>query len=69
MTYFPFIHVNDLKKNLLLIPAGSSPKGFSEKFYLVVIECTQENRSLLQMWNLHLKSVPVSLGKFFFFLI
>uniref|UniRef100_A0A5F9DGJ7 DmX-like protein 1 n=1 Tax=Oryctolagus cuniculus TaxID=9986 RepID=A0A5F9DGJ7_RABIT len=42
---------------------SSSPKGFSEKFYLVVIECTQENRSLLHMWNLHLKSVPVSLDE------
>ncbi|XP_069481661.1 dmX-like protein 1 isoform X2 [Ambystoma mexicanum] len=35
--------------------------GFSEKFYLVVIEYTDENRSVLHMWNLHLKSVPVSM--------
>ncbi|XP_063310187.1 dmX-like protein 1 isoform X1 [Pelobates fuscus] len=36
--------------------------GFSEKFYLVVIECTKEKRSVLHMWNLHLRSVPVSVG-------
>ncbi|XP_069932131.1 dmX-like protein 1 isoform X6 [Oryctolagus cuniculus] len=52
-----------LGKDSILSDAGSSPKGFSEKFYLVVIECTQENRSLLHMWNLHLKSVPVSLDE------
>ncbi|XP_062045262.1 dmX-like protein 1 isoform X4 [Lepus europaeus] len=51
------------KDSILSDAAGSSPKGFSEKFYLVVIECTQENRSLLHMWNLHLKSVPVSLDE------
>uniref|UniRef100_A0A8C3C1C2 Dmx like 1 n=1 Tax=Cairina moschata TaxID=8855 RepID=A0A8C3C1C2_CAIMO len=33
--------------------------GFSEKFYLIVMEYTQ-NRSLLHMWHLHLKSIPVS---------
>ncbi|XP_018412810.1 PREDICTED: dmX-like protein 1 [Nanorana parkeri] len=37
-----------------------SPHGFSEKFFLVVIECTKEKRSILHMWKLHLKSVPVS---------
>ncbi|XP_048190248.1 dmX-like protein 1 isoform X2 [Perognathus longimembris pacificus] len=42
---------------------GSLANGFSEKFYLVVIECTQDNRSLLRMWNLHLKSIPVSLDE------
>lgn len=52
-----------LGKDSILSDAGSSPKGFSEKFYLVVIECTPENRSLLHMWNLHLKSVPVSLDE------
>jgi hypothetical protein len=41
----------------------SSCNGFSEKFYLVVIECTEDNRSLLRMWDLHLRSTPVSLGK------
>uniref|UniRef100_A0A5F8GCU3 Dmx like 1 n=1 Tax=Monodelphis domestica TaxID=13616 RepID=A0A5F8GCU3_MONDO len=43
---------------------GNQPNGFSEKFYLVVIEFTQDNRSLLHMWNLHLKSIPVSVGKY-----
>ncbi|XP_010632202.1 dmX-like protein 1 isoform X1 [Fukomys damarensis] len=52
-----------LGKDCILSSTGSSPNGFSEKFYLVVIECTQDNRSLLHMWNLHLKSVPVSLDE------
>ncbi|XP_011925807.1 PREDICTED: dmX-like protein 1 isoform X7 [Cercocebus atys] len=51
-----------LGKDNISSNAGSSPNGFSEKFYLIVIECTQDNRSLLHMWNLHLKSIPVSLG-------
>lgn len=59
------MHVSSEK--ILLIPPGSSPNGFSEKFYLIVIECTQDNRSLLHMWNLHLKSIPVSLGESFLF--
>ncbi|XP_032281306.1 dmX-like protein 1 isoform X5 [Phoca vitulina] len=52
-----------LGKDRILPDAGSSPNGFSEKFYLIVIECTQDNRSLLHMWNLHLKSIPVSLDE------
>ncbi|KAB0390058.1 hypothetical protein E2I00_012113, partial [Balaenoptera physalus] len=52
-----------LGKDRILSDAGSSPNGFSEKFYLIVIECTQDNRSLLHMWNLHLKSIPVSLDE------
>ncbi|XP_068836222.1 dmX-like protein 1 isoform X4 [Capricornis sumatraensis] len=52
-----------LGKDRMLSDAGSSPNGFSEKFYLIVIECTQDNRSLLHMWNLHLKSIPVSLDE------
>ncbi|KAM9329747.1 LOW QUALITY PROTEIN: dmX-like protein 1 [Gastrophryne carolinensis] len=36
-----------------------SQTGYSEKFYLVVIECTKEKRSVLHMWKLHLQSVPV----------
>ncbi|XP_005376601.1 PREDICTED: dmX-like protein 1 isoform X2 [Chinchilla lanigera] len=52
-----------LRKDHILSNAGSSLNGFSEKFYLVVIECTQDNRSLLHMWNLHLKSIPVSLDE------
>uniref|UniRef100_A0A8C8R945 Dmx like 1 n=1 Tax=Pelusios castaneus TaxID=367368 RepID=A0A8C8R945_9SAUR len=42
--------ISEKKRNL--------QNGFSEKFYLIVIEYTQ-NRSLLHMWNLHLKSVPI----------
>ncbi|XP_023368466.1 dmX-like protein 1 [Otolemur garnettii] len=52
-----------LGKDSILSNAGSSPNGFSEKFYLIVIECTQDSRSLLHMWNLHLKSIPVSLDE------
>ncbi|XP_069887632.1 dmX-like protein 1 isoform X4 [Dipodomys merriami] len=60
--------LNNLEKKSLgkdSIPSdtGSLSNGFSEKFYLVVIECTQDNRSLLRMWNLHLKSIPVSLDE------
>ncbi|XP_045694004.1 dmX-like protein 1 isoform X8 [Phyllostomus hastatus] len=60
--------LNNLKKksiakDKILSDEGSSPNGFSEKFYLIVIECTQDNRSLLHMWNLHLKSTPVLLDE------
>ncbi|XP_074055713.1 dmX-like protein 1 isoform X6 [Macrotis lagotis] len=53
----------NLGKNSILSDSGTQPSGFSEKFYLVVIEYTQDNRSLLQMWNLHLKSIPVSVDE------
>ncbi|XP_027508262.1 dmX-like protein 1 isoform X6 [Corapipo altera] len=49
------------KKNNLS-DSGNQQNGFSEKFYLIVIEYTQ-NRSLLHMWHLHLKSVPVSIDE------
>ncbi|XP_035165202.1 dmX-like protein 1 isoform X6 [Oxyura jamaicensis] len=49
------------KKNNLA-DSGNQQNGFSEKFYLIVIEYTQ-NRSLLHMWHLHLKSIPVSVGE------
>uniref|UniRef100_A0A8C3C4Y2 Dmx like 1 n=1 Tax=Cairina moschata TaxID=8855 RepID=A0A8C3C4Y2_CAIMO len=49
------------KKNNLA-DSGNQQNGFSEKFYLIVMEYTQ-NRSLLHMWHLHLKSIPVSVGK------
>ncbi|XP_063820250.1 dmX-like protein 1 isoform X2 [Pseudophryne corroboree] len=39
----------------------NSQNVFSEKFYLVVIDYTKEKRSVLHMWNLHLKSIPVSM--------
>ncbi|XP_068279898.1 dmX-like protein 1 isoform X8 [Nyctibius grandis] len=42
--------------------SGNQQYGFSEKFYLIVIEYTQ-NHSLLHMWHLHLKSVPVSIDE------
>ncbi|XP_057644808.1 dmX-like protein 1 isoform X2 [Chionomys nivalis] len=52
-----------LGKESILLDPGNSPHGFSERFYLVVIECTQDNRSLLHMWDLHLRSIPVSLDE------
>uniref|UniRef100_A0A5F8GM93 DmX-like protein 1 n=1 Tax=Monodelphis domestica TaxID=13616 RepID=A0A5F8GM93_MONDO len=52
-----------LGKDGVLSDSGNQPNGFSEKFYLVVIEFTQDNRSLLHMWNLHLKSIPVSVDE------
>ncbi|XP_066130244.1 LOW QUALITY PROTEIN: dmX-like protein 1 [Saccopteryx bilineata] len=63
-----FILINNLEKKSMgkgriLSDEGSSPNEFSEKFYLIVIEYTQDNHSLLHMWNLHLKSTPVSLDE------
>uniref|UniRef100_A0A8C8R8L7 Dmx like 1 n=1 Tax=Pelusios castaneus TaxID=367368 RepID=A0A8C8R8L7_9SAUR len=49
------------EKKSCIADTGNLQNGFSEKFYLIVIEYTQ-NRSLLHMWNLHLKSVPVSVA-------
>ncbi|NXY76882.1 DMXL1 protein, partial [Glareola pratincola] len=49
------------KKNNLS-DSGNQQNGYSEKFYLIVIEYTQTH-SLLHMWHLHLKSIPVSVGK------
>uniref|UniRef100_A0A8D2MGG2 Dmx like 1 n=1 Tax=Zonotrichia albicollis TaxID=44394 RepID=A0A8D2MGG2_ZONAL len=43
-----------------LSDSGNQQNGFSEKFYLIVIEYTQ-TRSLLHMWHLHLKAIPVSI--------
>uniref|UniRef100_A0A8C3XNZ1 DmX-like protein 1 n=1 Tax=Chelydra serpentina TaxID=8475 RepID=A0A8C3XNZ1_CHESE len=61
-----FILNNDEEKipenNNCLADSGNLQNGFSEKFYLIVIEYTQ-SRSLLHMWNLHLKSVPVSVDE------
>ncbi|XP_074876064.1 dmX-like protein 1 isoform X1 [Buteo buteo] len=48
------------KKNLS--DSGNQQTGFSEKFYLIVIEYTH-NHSLLHMWHLHLKSIPVSVDE------
>ncbi|NWI91743.1 DMXL1 protein, partial [Pitta sordida] len=45
-----------------LSDSGNQQNGFSEKFYLIVIEYTQ-NDSLLHMWHLHLKSIPVSIDE------
>ncbi|XP_069818776.1 dmX-like protein 1 isoform X1 [Dendropsophus ebraccatus] len=45
----------------ILSDSENSQSGFSEKFYLVVIECTKNKYSVLHMWRLHLKSIPVSL--------
>ncbi|KAL1773749.1 dmX 1 isoform X3 [Sigmodon hispidus] len=52
-----------LGKDNILLDQGNSAHRFSEKFYLVVIEYTQNNRSLLRMWDLHLRSIPVSLDE------
>ncbi|XP_063036218.1 dmX-like protein 1 isoform X5 [Melospiza melodia melodia] len=49
------------KKNSLS-DLGNQQNGFSEKFYLIVIEYTQ-TRSLLHMWHLHLKAIPVSIDE------
>uniref|UniRef100_A0A8D2LJR4 Dmx like 1 n=1 Tax=Varanus komodoensis TaxID=61221 RepID=A0A8D2LJR4_VARKO len=47
------------EKKTLLPDSGYQKNGYSEKFYLIVIEYIQ-NCSLLHMWKLHLKSMPVS---------
>ncbi|NXL84831.1 DMXL1 protein, partial [Alectura lathami] len=52
--------ISEKKHNLA--NSGNEQNGFSEKFYLIVIEYTQ-NHSLLHMWHLHLKSIPVSVGE------
>ncbi|XP_063996764.1 dmX-like protein 1 isoform X1 [Pogoniulus pusillus] len=52
----------EMIENNSVSDAGNRQNGFSEKFYLIVIEYAQ-NRSLLHMWHLHLKSIPVSLGE------
>uniref|UniRef100_H1A4L6 Dmx like 1 n=1 Tax=Taeniopygia guttata TaxID=59729 RepID=H1A4L6_TAEGU len=49
------------KKNSLS-DSGKQQNGFSEKFYLIVIEYTQ-NHSLLHMWHLDLKAIPVSIDE------
>ncbi|KAG8130804.1 hypothetical protein E2320_017450, partial [Naja naja] len=50
------------EKESILLDPGYQKNGFSEKFYLIVIEYTQ-NCSLLHMWKLHLKSLPVSVDE------
>ncbi|XP_058022734.1 dmX-like protein 1 isoform X7 [Ahaetulla prasina] len=50
------------EKESILLDPGYQENGFSEKFYLIVIEYTQ-NCSLLHMWKLHLKSLPVSVDE------
>ncbi|KAM4746857.1 dmX-like protein 2 isoform 2-T2 [Rhinophrynus dorsalis] len=42
---------------------GYRPPPFSEKFFLVVIEKDPQNRSVLNMWHLHLKSVQACVAK------
>ncbi|XP_053318196.1 dmX-like protein 2 [Spea bombifrons] len=42
---------------------GYRPPPFSEKFFLVVMEKDIENRSVLNMWHLHLKSVQAFVAK------
>ncbi|XP_044302611.1 dmX-like protein 1 isoform X3 [Varanus komodoensis] len=50
------------EKKTLLPDSGYQKNGYSEKFYLIVIEYIQ-NCSLLHMWKLHLKSMPVSVDE------
>ncbi|XP_054842281.1 dmX-like protein 1 isoform X3 [Eublepharis macularius] len=50
------------EKSTMLPDSGYHKNGFSEKFYLVVIEYSQ-SRSVLHMWKLHLKSIPVSVDE------
>uniref|UniRef100_A0A4W3JQR7 Dmx like 1 n=1 Tax=Callorhinchus milii TaxID=7868 RepID=A0A4W3JQR7_CALMI len=56
------LHV--FKEDFILVNQNNREpqEGFSEKFFLVVIEHKQNNRSALHMWHLHLKSVQVSVG-------
>nr|XP_033784929.1 dmX-like protein 1 isoform X1 [Geotrypetes seraphini] len=49
------------EKSSVVSDSSNFKIGFSEKFYLIVIEHTEKNHSVLHMWNLHLKSVPVSI--------
>ncbi|XP_009870026.1 PREDICTED: dmX-like protein 1, partial [Apaloderma vittatum] len=53
---------NEITKKNSLSDSGNQQSGFSEKFYLIVVEYTQ-NHSLLHMWHLHLKSIPVSVDE------
>ncbi|NXJ83807.1 DMXL1 protein, partial [Trogon melanurus] len=53
---------NEIPEKNSLSDSGNQQNGFSEKFYLIVVEYTQ-NRSLLHMWHLHLKSIPVSVDE------
>ncbi|NXX75779.1 DMXL1 protein, partial [Urocolius indicus] len=52
----------EMPEKNILSDSGNQQNGFSEKFYLIVIEYTQ-NHSLLRMWHLHLKSIPVSVDE------
>ncbi|KAG8575683.1 hypothetical protein GDO81_009635 [Engystomops pustulosus] len=45
------------------LKSGYRPPPFSEKFFLVVIEKDGKNRSILNMWHLHLKSVQACVAK------
>uniref|UniRef100_A0A6J0SL40 DmX-like protein 1 isoform X4 n=1 Tax=Pogona vitticeps TaxID=103695 RepID=A0A6J0SL40_9SAUR len=56
-------HENGLTEKKTMLPdSGYQKNGFSEKFYLIVLEYIQ-NCSFLHMWKLHLKSVPVSVDE------
>nr|DBA31766.1 TPA: hypothetical protein GDO54_007546 [Pyxicephalus adspersus] len=60
-------HKDDLKAKeteVFFQPSqGYRPPPFSEKFFLVVIEKDADNRSVLNMWHLHLKSVQACVAK------
>uniref|UniRef100_A0A8C5PMH0 Dmx like 2 n=1 Tax=Leptobrachium leishanense TaxID=445787 RepID=A0A8C5PMH0_9ANUR len=56
--------VKDKETEVFFQPSqGYRPPPFSEKFFLVVIEKDLENRSVLNMWHLHLKSVQAFVAK------
>ncbi|XP_056428268.1 dmX-like protein 2 isoform X1 [Hyla sarda] len=53
-----------VKEEVFFQPSqGYRPPPFSEKFFLVVIEKDGKNRSVLNMWHLHLKSVQACVAK------
>ncbi|XP_029426818.1 dmX-like protein 1 isoform X2 [Rhinatrema bivittatum] len=51
----------EMPENSVVSDSRNLKTGYSEKFYLIVIEYTEKKQSILHMWNLHLKSVPVSI--------
>uniref|UniRef100_A0A803VAD5 Dmx like 1 n=1 Tax=Ficedula albicollis TaxID=59894 RepID=A0A803VAD5_FICAL len=56
--------LNNQEKEMPSKKNRNQQNGFSEKFYLIVIEYTQSH-SLLHMWHLHLKAIPVSIEELY----
>ncbi|KAG8440494.1 hypothetical protein GDO86_006302 [Hymenochirus boettgeri] len=62
--YKPHKDVKEKEAEIFFQPSqGYRPPPFSEKFFLVVIEKDIHNRSVLNMWHLHLKSVQAFIAK------